>query len=381
MITWHLQRNRLLDLRMLTGMTMPVVAGLALFGWRAAVTCFLIVAGAIAARFVLKRLRSWQVNTCRLTMMTHAMLVAMFVPPAMFDAEQAAFEPNARWPIAIATGGVLAILTWVVARIGTARFSPAVLTILFAMVFIFPRESDQRVLAPHSIFYGDLLGEGVEARSTSTAEPWISATIALPVVHTARAAERIDDFLHARTTPDRPAVTMARLVSDDLPPLEDLVILGQPTSIGRASAIAILIGGLFLVHRRLVAFRMPAMMLAVTIATLFVLPAPVIVSSDEVVRRWLAASDPRVGWAVGVTYVNYILVASSSIIVIFFLASLPGIRPLSLRAGIVFSAIFGVLCGVCTILISLEWGAVIALAITQLLTPTLDKHLAPRALI
>jgi Na+-translocating ferredoxin:NAD+ oxidoreductase RnfD subunit len=381
MITWRLERNRLIDLRLLTGMSIPLVAGLALFGWRAAVTAFLIVAGAIAARFVLKRLTVWPVKTSRLTMMTQATLVAMFVSPAMFDAEQAAFDPTARWPIAIATGGVLAVLTWLIGRLGTARFSPTILTILFVAVFVPTRAADERVLAPQTVFYGDLLGPTASERSTSTAEPWIATATSEPLIRTARASQRIDDFLHARTTPDRPAITMARLVSDDLPPLEDLVILGQPTSIGRASAIAILIGGLFLVHRRLVAFRMPAMMLVTTVAALVVLPTPVIVSTDEVVRRWLAAADPRVGWAVGVTFVNYVLVASSALLVILFLAPLPGIRPLSLRAGLVFSAIFGLLCGVCTIFVSVELGAVFALAINQLLTPTLDKRLAPRALI
>lgn len=381
MITWRLERNRLIDLRLATGMAMPLAAGLAIFGWRGAMSTFLVVAGASTARFVLKRLTVWPVKTSLLTTMTQATLAAMFVPPALFDPEQAAFASTARWPIGIAIGGVLALLTWLVGRIGTARVSPVVLTILFAALFVAPRESDQRVLAPQVVFYGDLLGSEMTDRSTSTAEPWIATTPAEPVVQTARASDRIDDFLHARTTPDRPAVTMARLVSDDLPPLEDLVILGQPASVGRASVIAILIGGLFLVHRRLVAFRMPAMMLGVTVVTLLVLPTPVIVSSDEVIRRWLAAGDPRVGWAVGVTFVNYVLVASSSLLVIFFLASQPGIRPLSLRAGMVFSAIFGLLCGVFTVYVSVEWGAVIAVAVAQLVTPTLDKRLAPRALI
>ncbi len=377
MISWRLERHRLLDLRLMVGMLLPLLAGLAAFGWRAAGTIFLVIAGAIAGRWVLHRLRNWPANVTRLSLVTRGTLVALFLPPTMFDVDHTLTQPNALWPLAISIGLVLAIVTWLINRAGTARVSPVVLTLMMTIAISGALSLNDRVLQPNRIFTGDLLTEHVVPHPTATADPWIFSHPAGDGVarRVEPAARRLDDYLRARHHDDARAVTIARLVSDDLPPLEDLVVIGHPRTLGAASGIAIVVGGLFLVHRRMTAFRLPATMLIAVLAVLIIAPVPVIVSPQETVRIWLAGHDPRVGWAMGLTFVNYVLMSSPVLLVIFFLASLPGIRPLGGRAGLVYAAIFGLLCGILTSMISLDFGAVVALALAQLIAPTLDRRL------
>ncbi len=379
MISWRLERHRLLDLRLMVGMLLPLLAGVAAFGWRALGTIFLVTAGAIAGRYVLHRLRNWPANVTRWSLFTRGVLVALFLPPTMFDMDRLLMQPNALWPLAVAIGLTLSVLTWLVARAGTARVSPVVLTLLLTIVLSGVLSLNDRVLQPNHIFTGDLLSPHVVPHPTATAEPWLAShpTDGSVVRQVEPAARHLDDYLRARVEGDAPAVTIARLVSDDLPPLEDLVVIGHPRTLGAASSIAIVLGGLFLLHRRVVAFRVPAVMVITTLAALFVVPVPVIVSPSEVSRIWLAGHDPRVGWAMGVTFVNYVLMASPALLVIFFVAPLPGIRPLGGRAAMVYAALFGLLCGVLTSLVSLDFGALIAVGLAQLIAPSLERWLPP----
>jgi Na+-translocating ferredoxin:NAD+ oxidoreductase RnfD subunit len=198
------------------------------------------------------------------------------------------------------------------------------------------------------------------------------------VLQTLRAAERIQDYLQAHVSSDRHVRTLTQLVSDELPPLEDLVILGQPSTIGQASGIGLLIGGLFLVHRRMMPFRIPVMMLMVLAVLLLILPTPIVIGSDQTVSRWLAARDGRVGWAVGLTFVNYLLFASSSLAVFFFLASRPGVRPLGRHSSMVYAILIGTLSAVLIRFVSVEWGPLMAVAMIQPLTPWLDRRIVSR---
>lgn len=374
MIVWRLDRKRIPDLRLSLGLLIPVLAGVSLFGWRAAGTMMLVIAGALAAREFLNRTPSMPRRLGRLSLMVQSVLLALFLPATTFDLDQSLLGVEARWPLPVALGGCLTLCTWVIARLGTARVHPVVISLLAGIVLAPQMLQTDRVLAPAHVFTGDLLADRVATRPTHTAEPWLAAEVSETVLRVAPAPQRLDDFLHARVTPDRPVSTIARLISDDLPPFEDLVIGGHPLRIGQASGIAILIGGLFLVHRRIVAFRVPLLMLTTLAAVLIVVPVPVVVSEQEVVYRWLAGSDPRVGWAAGVTFANYLMLASPSLLVIFFLASLPGVRPLGGRAVVRYSILFGLLCGVLTAMVSVAHGPILALALAQLATPTLERY-------
>lgn len=374
MIVWRLDRKRIPDLRLSLGLLIPVLAGVALFGWRAAGVMGLVIIGALAARVFLNRTPSMPRRLGRLSLLVQSVLLSLFLPSTLFDVDRALLGVEARWPLAVALGACLTLLTWLIARLGTARAHPLTISLMVAIALAPKMLETDHVLTRQHLVTGDILDDRVEYRPTNTAEPWLAAQSPEVVFRVPAASKRLDDFLRAQVTPERPVSTIARLISDDLPPLEDLVIGGHPRRIGQASGIAILIGGLFLVHRRIVAFRVPLLMLIATVTVVILAPVPIVVSDQEVVYRWLASNDPRVGWAAGITFANYLLLASPTLLVTFFLASLPGVRPLGGRAVMRYSILFGVLCGVMTTLVSVEHGPILALALAQIAAPTLERY-------
>ncbi|GIW76812.1 MAG: hypothetical protein KatS3mg104_1875 [Phycisphaerae bacterium] len=378
MIVWKVDKSLLQDLRLLTGMCIPMGAGMMVYGWRGVLTMMLVVAGSVMAREALRGLTIWPVSIRRLNLVSESLLVGIFLPAGLFDVDQSMLSTSARWPFALTAGVLLVLLKWVIERIGTTRLSPVVLTVLILAALIPRVSSDDRVLSPQFILRGDLLGTSVTERSVSTADPWFLNRSGDVVLQTSRAAERIQDYLQAHVSSDRHVRTLTQLVSDELPPLEDLVILGQPSTIGQASGIGLLIGGLFLVHRRMMPFRIPVMMLMVLAVLLLILPTPIVIGSDQTVSRWLAARDGRVGWAVGLTFVNYLLFASSSLAVFFFLASRPGVRPLGRHSSMVYAILIGTLSAVLIRFVSVEWGPLMAVAMIQPLTPWLDRRIVSR---
>lgn len=378
MIVWRVDKSLLHDLQLLTGMCIPLGAGMMVYGWRGVLTMMLVVAGSVMAREALRGLTIWPVSIRRLNLVSESLLVGIFLPAGLFDVDQSMLSTSARWPFALTAGALLVLLKWMIERIGTTRLSPVVLTVLILAGLIPRVPSDDRVLSPRFILRGDLLGTSVAERSVSTADPWFLNRSGDVVLQTSRATERIQDYLQAHVSSDRQVRTLTQLVSDELPPLEDLVILGQPSTIGQASGIGLLIGGLFLVHRRMMPFRIPVIMLMVLAILLLILPTPIVIGNEQTVSRWLAARDGRVGWAVGLTFVNYLLFASSSLAVFFFLASRPGVRPLGRHSGVVYAILIGIFSAVLIRFVSVEWGALIALAMVQPMTPWLDRHIVSR---
>ncbi len=380
---WRLDVRWLIPLRLLLALSLPLLAALALFGWRVGAAWLMVLLGGFMGRAMIWRMQSWVATPGRVTLVAHSLLITLFFPATLLDIDQRLFDDNARWPALLGAGMLLSLTTWIIRRSGTARFHPVPLTLLLMAACGAQLVQTHRVLQREDAFAGDVLDRPVP-RSTATAEPWYGTA----PVRDARvwevfpaASERLSDFLHGVAPIGRPPQTISRLVSDDLPPLEDLVIGGHPTRAGCASAVAIMIGGLFLIYRGVVSFRVPLLMLAACYVAMMILPMPTVVGQDELTRRWLVPFNHRVGWAMGITLIHYIFAASPILLTTLMLAVLPGIRPIGLRAGGVYAILFGVLCAVCTVFVSFNYGAILALSMTQLLTPTLDRRLPSRAAI
>jgi electron transport complex protein RnfD len=166
-----------------------------------------------------------------------------------------------------------------------------------------------------------------------------------------------------------------------MPAMEDLVIGGQPGPIGTSSAVAIIVGGLFLLYRGLIDFRIPTLILFAAFITMLVLPIPTLISETTVDWHWIAFRQFGIGRAMAVTFVNYEIVASPLLFTAFFLATSPAVRPMARRARVVYAILIGVVSGVVQLYFSVAIGPYVALLLVSLLTPTFDKWLRPRTLL
>ena len=194
------------------------------------------------------------------------------------------------------------------------------------------------------------------------------------------ASERLITFTTGRQTPARAALSLEELLRDDMPPLEDLIVGGQPAPVGLGSGVAVIVGGLFLLYRGLIDFRIPLMIVLVEFAGLMVLPIPASVSSHTT-WHWLAFRRPDVGWAAGVTFANYEILASPALFMAFFLATSGPVRPMARRARTIYAILIGAMTAALQLYMNVVLAPYLALLMASLLTPALDRLFAPRPLV
>ena len=154
----------------------------------------------------------------------------------------------------------------------------------------------------------------------------------------------------------------------------------QPAAIGIGSRISIIVGGLFLLYRGLIDFRIPLLVMLIELIALLILPIPSVIT-DHPQWHWLAFRDPEMGLATAVTFANYQMMASPMLFMSFFLATAPAVRPMARRARVVYAAAVGVLSAVSQLYISVDFGPYVGLLLASLLTPPLDWLFRPRPLI
>ena len=154
---------------------------------------------------------------------------------------------------------------------------------------------------------------------------------------------------------------MGSVLRDQLPPLEDLIIGGQPAPLGQGSAVATIFGGLFLLYRGAADWRVPAGVLIFAYLALVVLPVPVGIGQTGPQFRWLAPALAGVGWPTGLTLANYELFAGPLAFVAFFLAPLSPLLPAGPKGRWVFSALLGMAAAALSLYVSSAIGPYLAL--------------------
>ena len=107
-------------------------------------------------------------------------------------------------------------------------------------------------------------------------------------------ARRLIGYTTATARHELNWLSLDGLLRDQLPPLEDLILGAQPGPIGSSSAVAVIIGGLFLLYRGVIDFRIPLFLSLAAFAALFVLPIPLVIKEAGVDWRWLAMRQPGV---------------------------------------------------------------------------------------
>jgi Na+-transporting NADH:ubiquinone oxidoreductase subunit NqrB len=227
------------------------------------------------------------------------------------------------------------------------------------------------------------------------------------------AATRLLAFTSGQKRPGRSWLSLESLLRDEMPPLEDLIIGGQPGPIGATCAVAVIIGGLFLLYRGIIDFRVPLCIFVAAFVAFVSLPIPIIIkespdpdgggggggggasSRAAVVAsqggpewRWFifreqyrAQKVVDVGWAEAVTFANYEIMAGPMLLMMFFFATAPTLRPMAGRARVLYGLLVGVTAAGLQLYVSISYGPYLALLLVSLLTPTLDRITRQRPLV
>lgn len=359
----------------------PLVAGFAIFGWRAIGTTTAVVASALGALAILRRV-GWRGRQVR---MGHglwlAIIVSLMLPAHLFTLNPV--DGQIVWPILPAAGITLALLSWLLGSLGTQRVPPSVVTVLLLFVLFHGALTPRYVLRADRMFVGDLLHVDPTLQAASDQAPWYARTpqTGFDSVRREPAADRLLAFTSSQQRPERASLTVPMLLRDSMPPLENLIVGGQSTMIGNASIIAVIAGGLLLLYQGLIDFRIPLLGTIFAMAAMLILPIPVYITEAGAQWRWFAFRAHYLGWPAAATFVNYEIFASPLLFTLFYLATTPGLRPITKRGRAIFAILLGLLSAIFQLYASVAMGPYIALLMTVLLTPTLDRAMRARPLV
>jgi Na+-translocating ferredoxin:NAD+ oxidoreductase RnfD subunit len=368
------------------GALLPISAGIAIYGWRAAMVILTVVGSAALATAVWSRIgpRGRQLRYSHSLWL--ATLLAMMLPAHLATLQTDRYSQEATWPLLVTAGVMVVIVLWLVGGLGASRIHPAAIAyLLLAAMF----GGVGGMLEPHwvldrgHVVVGDLLHDGKAGISHITMEePWIHrhGSKEWDSEYSDPPASALIIYTTGNERPARGFLQMQGLIRDALPPLENLIIGGAPGPIGTASAVAVIIGGLFLLYRGVIDYRVPLIIVAAAFITLLIAPVPAQIT-DHAQWHWLAFHDRQVGWATAITLANYELVASPLLFIAFFFATSPVVRPMSRRARVVYAAVLGATAAVLQLYLSVSVGPYIALLVASLLTPMLDRIYRPRPLV
>jgi hypothetical protein len=378
------------------GAVFPLSAGLLLFGWRALVLILMLCASTALAQSLWRRVGR-RGRTLRFDhAMWLALLLALMLPAHLIsEVDRSSFSATIPWPIVPGAGVLLAILLWALGTSGSGRVH-AVLVAYLLLVVLF-----KDLLVPHytlqrnNLFRGDVLHAQIpedpshrrpgSGGGRNIKMPWIhiAGDAHYDAVYSEPASQRLVFYTTGTESPERTWLSLEGLLRDRMPPLEDLIVGGQPGPIGTSCAIAVIVGGLFLLYRGLIDYRIPLLVFASAYLSLLLLPVPVRITESDEAWRWLIARRPPegVGWEVALTFVHYELMASPLVFMAFFLASAPAVRPVSRRGRAIYAILIGALAAVFQLYLAVSIGPYLALLGVSLLTPLIDRFFRPRTLV
>ena len=368
------------------GAVFPMAAGMLIYGWRALLVIAVVVGSTLLATLAWRQIG----RRGRDLSLSHAAWMALLLAltlPAPLGAARGIHSHAASFWLLPAAGALLAIVLWALRGLAGSVLHPvAVVNVGLALVPAFhDMLAPQYVLQREHLFFGDVLDAPPEPTPLGTTPWWFTRdrTRGHDAVRTTSASESLIEYTRGHrdgSTGDRGVLLLQGLLRDRLPPLEDLVMAGNPGPIGTSSIIFVIVGGLFLLYRGVIDYRIPALIIATAFVALLVLPVPVAITDAGPRWSWLAFREASVGWAVAVTFVNYQLAASPAVFMACFLATAPAVRPITRRGRTVFAIAIGLLTAVMQLYVSVSWGPYAALLIAGLLTPIADRIFQPKPL-
>lgn len=394
------------------GAVFPAITGVMLYGWRALAMLAVILPTVLASMLVWRKIgaRGRQLHLAHgiwMGMLLWLMLPAHLLQGAVSTSLPQSGLPLFRWelwPIPIAASLLLVMLMWLLGGVGAGRVHPALVTYLLLVVAFDQLLTPYTVLQRHRLFTGDVLKTA--SPSTPTHAYMKDGYLGTAPVEDADAlalepaAARLLSFTSGQRRPGRSWISLDSLLRDEMPPLEDMIIGGQPGAIGGSCAVAVIIGGLYLLYRGTIDFRVPLAIFIGALIGFMALPIPVIIKEPEATPgaatrlasaggeqqtvydkggpqwRWLAFREHEVievGWAKAFTFANYELMAGPMLLMTFFFATAPAVRPMARRARVMFGLLVGVLAAGMQLYVAISYGPYLALLIVSVMTPLLDR--------
>jgi Na+-translocating ferredoxin:NAD+ oxidoreductase RnfD subunit len=351
-----------------TGACFPLVAGLLLYGWRAGASIVAVLITAAIAVAVWRRIgaRGGQLRFSHSLWL--ALLLGLTLPPHLLtDTFHTRGDATvATWPLLPAAALIIVPLIWLLGGLGTGRLHPVIIANLILVALFGGLLEPHYTLQRQRIIVGDVLDVNRSDPDEPLRGRWISAP---PIAgHDAvRVPDLASQQLIEYTSPLRrksgQTMLLETLIRDQMPPIEDLIVGGHPGPIGTSCQIAVIIGGLFMLYRGVIDYRIPLLIiLAAYVAILTLMPR-------------------GAGAAIAMTFANYEVMASPLLFMAFFLATSSSIRPMARRARMIYAIFLGLVSGAAQLYLSVSVGPYIALLIAGVFAAALDRFFKPRTLV
>ena len=353
----------------------PLLGGVTLFGWRAA----LLAAECVLACVVIERIYFAVRRTPAMLGRTHGVLtgvlLALTLPPFV-----GWYVPLVASAFAVLVGkaifGGVGHFLWQPALVG--RFAVAV---LFASQLA---PADWPVLTRQNLLVGDV----ENAYRLQRPVPWQDATA--PHGYDALAYTPTEVKLARLGHDDRPAyATLAAVprgienappsLLPTLPAMGDLIAGTCPGGIGETSVVLIVVAGLYLIYRNYIHWQLPVSILAAAAATVTVAPIALAGPGGTTVWQWVPGLSPE-GKDIGFVYVCYHLFSGELMLVAFFLAAEMTSRPATPGGQVVFGGLVGCLAMLLRLYYPTPIPCYLAVLAANTLTPLLESLFRPRVM-
>jgi electron transport complex protein RnfD len=358
---------------------LPLLGGVVLFGWRAAV----VTAISVATCAAMERLYYWVTRSPALLGRSHAyltgLLLAMTLPAAV-----PLYVPVVAGAFAIIVGKAI------FGGVGHFLWQPALVGRLAVAVFFAStlNPSLWPVLAEDKLFWGDAAGAGTvadfhqwqdrlapEGKDAMLLEAPTSVLSGLtrPGRHRFSALGNLEANFSEMP---RPAPTLMSVTQ--MPPMLDMLLGARGGGVGETPILLLILGGLYLIYRNYVKWQLPLSMLAAAAAVAIVAPIRLAGPGDSMATVWWPATAEDSD--VGLLYVCYQLFCGGLVLAAFFLATEMTSRPVTTRGQVVFGAGCGTLAMLLQLYVDTPIPAFIAVLVMNTFTPVIEAICRPRVL-
>ena len=356
----------------------PLLAGAALFGWRALAIPTIAIVSCVAIEWMYYRVTRAPALFGR----THAYLTGLLLALTL--------PANVAWYVPV-VGAAFAIIVGKAAFGGVGHFlwQPALVgRLAVAVMFSTMLNSTHLpVLAQSRLFVGDVR----LAKSVDTTHPWrirrapVGADAFL-MLHPRSILRRLtrtgppaqppaySALLYVPQPDQLPAAKPAALM--EMPIINELLFGARPGGIGETCALIIIVSGLYLIYRNYVKWQLPLVMILSAWAVAAVAPVTFAGPGYAATTLWWPLLFE--GLDVGFVYVNYQLLCGELMLAAFFLATEMTTRPVTTGGQVLFAIGCGGLGMLAQLYLETAVPFYMAILLMNTLTPAIDAMWRPR---